>query len=220
MLRHFLRSLLLSGALAITPAAHAGIIFSDSFTSFTSSDPPLPVGWTIENGGSINILGTCGGYSFETIPDFQTGADNCFIDLDGNVPPFDEPNPIQPGLLTKQLDLIATHIYKASFDLAGNQVNPFSDRVYVNFGTTSEDFLIGGYDDFTAFEVFFTPSTSGPYLLSFQNSNIDAFGALLDNVVVTDTSVPAPLPLLGAGAAFSYHRRLRLLRHKLHGRRQ
>lgn len=225
MLKHLLRSLLLFSVVAVTPTARANVVvFSDIFSAISQSrflwDPPLPLNWTIENGGSVNVLGQCGGQVFDNIPDFQTGVDNCYIDLDGNTQPFDPDNAILPGLLTRRLDLVQNHVYKASFDLAGNQINPFIDTVSVNFGSTSEDFQINGFDDFATYELFFTPTASGPYLLSFQNSNIDAHGALLDNVVVTDTSAPAPLPLLGAGAAMAYQRRLRLLRQKLHGHRR
>ena len=203
-MRHqFRRFLFLSGLITMASAAHAGVFFVDDFSANTPSlDNPVPLGWSIGNAGSIDILGTCGSSSLDDV----LIGNNCYIDLDGGSP--------VNGLLTKSLPLVTGHSYIASFQLAGNQFVPFGDSVTVTFGTSETTEFIAPFDDFQTFDLTFTPTVSGIYDLSFINSNVDDSGAVLDNIFISQ--VPAPLPLLGAGVAFGFSRNLRS---RIHGRK-
>lgn len=202
----FLSSLVCFGLFAVAPAAHANVIFADDFSIIPPSrglDPVSPPGWTIENTGFVEVLGRCG---MNVLEDLLPGND-CYIDLDGNrledLDFFASP----PGLLTTFLPMTAGYAYTLQFDLAGNQVVPFGDGVHITFGTQKHYIFRQPFEDFKTFTYTFTPATTDAYELSFVNTNVDAYGALLDNVVVS--GVPAPLPLFGAAAAFGYSRHLR-----------
>lgn len=194
------RSLFLSGFLALGTAAHASIIFSDDFSANTPGLNSTPLGWTIANTGTVDILGECNSTTFDDL----LPGNNCYIDLNG-----DGGTSIggSVGLLTKSLFLPSGHAYTASFDLAGNNVNPFTDTVTISLGTSVRSITVNPFDDFTTYSIHFSPSVSSVYNLSFINSNLDYYGALLDNVSVEQ--VPGPLPLLGAGVAWGFSRRLR-----------
>jgi hypothetical protein len=204
-----LRSLCLCGFLALSAGANASIIFSDDFSRIPASRgmfATLPPSWSIGNNGWVEILGDCQFYqSTDLLP-----GNNCYIDLDGNLPEdlaADPPNLFQTGLLQASFFLQTGFTYEASFELAGNQVVPFGDTVDARFGDIQKSIFVDPYSDFTLYSILFEPITSGEYSLSFLNSNVDAFGALLDDVVVTQT--PAPLPVLGFGAVLACSRRLR-----------
>lgn len=177
-------------------AARAGVFFVDDFSSnIPSLDNPVPLGWSITNAGSIDILGSCTSASL----DDMLPGNNCYIDLDGDSP--------VNGLLSKSFSLVTGHSYVASFQLAGNQTYPFGDTVTINFGTSQTTEFIEPFDIFKTFEISFTPLVDDNYNLTFINSNIDNRGALLDNIIISQ--VPVPLPLFGAAAAFGMSRRLR-----------
>ncbi|MEB3259892.1 MAG: hypothetical protein VKP63_04605 [Cyanobacteriota bacterium] len=195
--------------MALPAGSNASIIFSDDFSQIPASRgmfTTLPPSWSIGNNGWVEILGEC---DFHRSTDLLPG-NNCYIDLDGNLPEdleADPPNLFQTGLLQASFFLQRGFTYEASFELAGNQIVPFGDTVDVNFGAIQKPIFVAPYSDFTLYSILFEPITSGEYTLSFLNSNVDAFGALLDDVVVTQT--PAPLPVLGFGAVLAYSRRLR-----------
>jgi hypothetical protein len=192
----FLRSLLLCGFFSLGSVANAATIFSDDFTANVPSlDSPVPFGWTIQNAGSVDIIGEC---SSIVLNDWLPG-NTCYIDLDGGTG--------TNGLLTKTLFLTAGHPYTAYFDLAGNQNFPFLDTVTANFAGVKQEFVIEPFVDFNTYQLSFTPAVAGTYTLSFINSNIDDYGALLDNVRVNQ--VPGPLPLFGAATMLGFSRRLR-----------
>jgi hypothetical protein len=192
----FLRSLLLCGFLGLGSAANAAFIFNDTFSANVPSlNSPVPLGWTINNGGSVDIIGTC---SSIELNDWLPG-NTCYIDLDGGTG--------VNGLLTKNLDLAIGHTYTAYFDLAGNQNYPFVDTVKTDFGGVQQEFEIQPFDDFATYHLSFTPVVAGTYSLSFVNSNIDDYGALVDNVRVLQ--VPGPLPVVGVATMLGVSRRLR-----------
>jgi hypothetical protein len=203
----FLRHALLCTLLALPSAASATIIFSDDFSANTPShDHPVPLGWQITNGGTVDILGQCNSVVLEDL----LPGNNCYVDLDGNADPT-APT-AKNGLLTKSLFLPVGHIYTAYFSLARNDEDPFGNTVYVNFGTANSDFYLESDNDpsksgFKPYSITFVPASSGTYNLTFMNSNIDDFGGLLDNVIVEQ--VPAPLPVLGTVSVFGLSRRLR-----------
>lgn len=179
------------------------MIFSDTFDANLGSGDPVPTGWTIENGGDVDIVGACNGGIYDFLP-----GNGCYIDLDGNV---------TPGLLTKNVSLQGGIPALLEFGLAGSQRGDVN-TVSVLFGSASRIIATQSEDPFTLFDLAFTPPTTGDYVISFLNDGNDQLGALLDNVRVSQgasvpqspSSVPAPLPLLGAGAAWGYARRLRM----------
>jgi hypothetical protein len=192
----FLRSLLLCGFLGLGSTANAATIFSEDFTANVPSlDNPVPFGWTIQNTGSVDIIGEC---SSIVLNDWLPG-NTCYIDLDGGTG--------ANGLLTKTWFLTTGHTYTAYFDLAGNQNFPFADTVTANFAGVKQNFLIQPFVDFDTYQLSFTPAVAGTYSLSFINSNLDDYGALLDNVRINQ--VPGPLPLFGAATMLGFSRRLR-----------
>jgi hypothetical protein len=200
----FLRSLLLCGFLGLGSAANAALIFNDTFSANVPSlDSPVPLGWAINNGGSVDIIGTC---SSVELNDWLPG-NTCYIDLDGGTG--------VNGLLTKNLDLAIGHTYTAYFDLAGNQNYPFVDTVKTDFGGVQQEFEIQPFDEFLTYQLSFTPVVAGTYSLSFMNSNIDDYGALVDNVRVLQ--VPGPLPVVGVATMLGVSRRLRA---RLHSQRR
>ncbi|MFN9622842.1 MAG: hypothetical protein ACK587_08435 [Cyanobacteriota bacterium] len=207
MTSSFLRSVLLGALLALPSAATAGVIFSDDFSANTPSlDNPVPFGWQITNGGSVDILGNCG----SVVLDDLLPGNNCYVDLDGNADPTSPT--AKNGLLTKSLFLPVGHTYTAYFSLARNDEDPFGNTVYVKFGTSQAEFYLENDNDpsksgFKPYSITFVPISSGTYDLSFLNSNIDDYGGLLDNVSVNQ--VPVPLPAVGTVAAFGLSRRLR-----------
>jgi hypothetical protein len=209
----FLSMFLLSSVLAITPAANSTTIFADDFSLVPISRglvPSAPLGWRIDNTGSVEILGQCGNFAAEDL----LPGNNCYIDLDGNLGDEPSENFSPPGLLTTSLPLKFGYSYNLKFDLAGNQVVPFGDGVHVSFGSESHYIYKEPFEGFATLTYTFSPPSSGEYALSFINTNDDAYGALLDNVIVTEINgpvadVPVPPPLLGAAAAFGFSRRLR-----------
>jgi hypothetical protein len=201
----FPRSLFLCSFLALAPATQAAEIFFDDFSSNTPGLNSTPSGWTIANSGAVDILGDC---SSQVLDDRLPG-NNCYIHLEGDVSIV----PVENGLLTKTLWLPSGHSYTAYYDLAGNNIEdwPFGDSVDISFGTSTASVYLNPEAPFSTYSISFVPSLSGEYSLSFINSNIDGYGALLDNVRLEQ--VPGPLPLFGVSVALGLSRRLRLHRH-------
>jgi hypothetical protein len=165
----------------------------------------VPVGWSVDGGGCVNIIGFCDGIAYcNLVP-----GNGCYIDLEGSVG--------QPGLLTRSLSLQGGRSYELRFRLAGSQnAASSSDTVRVRFGTETQNYTLAYTDPFSVYAFSFNPLTNGSYAMSFLNLGAgDTFGILLDDVSVTDsqardhTDLPAPLPLLGAGTAYAFSRRLR-----------
>ncbi|MFN7898094.1 MAG: hypothetical protein ACK5N0_00320 [Synechococcaceae cyanobacterium] len=135
--------------------------------------------------------------------------------------------------------LDAGKTYKLSFEYAGAQQKNYTGAttqkwIVKGFGP---DFEVGpwtnpsqGFTDWKSYETSFIPSVSGPIDLIFQawgamvggTPGTSTGGALppfllLDNVKIVEgntppppnPTVPGPLPVLGAGVAFSWSRRLR-----------
>jgi hypothetical protein len=207
MLLSLLRSLLLFSCLSFGAAAQAAIIFSDDFSDNTPGLNRTPTGWSIANSGAVDIFGSCNGQvSNDLLP-----GNNCYVDLEGDDSAATGVN----ALLTKTLFLPSGHTYTAFYDLAGNNSDwPFADTVSIKFGTSASNVYLQSDDPFATYFLPFSPSVSGEYSLSFINSHIDGYGALLDNLRIQQ--VPGPLPLLGVGAALGFGRRLRARRRDAH----
>lgn len=203
MRKHILL-LILSGGVVFCAPSKALVIYADDFNSNTPGLDVVPSGWTIGNSGTVDIIGSC---SSTTFIDLLPG-NGCYIDLDGSI--------TAPGLLQNTVNLQAGFSYDLNFFLAGNQRISAADTVNVAFGATTSQFTLQEFDPFTPYSLAFTPSTGGSYTFSFLNGGGENVGALLDNVVVNRVdppavpAVPGPLPLLGAGTAWAFSRRLRL----------
>lgn len=180
-------------------------MFVDDFNANSPNLNAVPQGWSIGNGGYVDIIGHCSGITYYNV----LPGNGCYIDLDGSSG--------QPGQLTRSLPLKGGRSYQLRFRLAGSQ-NPSSpsDTVKVDFGTETQAFTLADTDPFSFHAFSFNPLTNGSYAMSFLNLGVsDMYGILLDDVSVTDsqardhTDLPAPLPLLGAGTAYGFSRRLR-----------
>ena len=180
-------------------------MFVDDFNANHPNLNAVPLGWSVTNGGYVDIIGHCDGITYYNL----LPGNGCYIDLDGSSG--------QPGLLTRSLLLKGGRSYQLRFRLAGSQIptSP-SDTVTVGFGTETQNYTLADTDPFSVYSFTFNPLTNGSYAMSFLNlGSSDMHGILLDDVSVTDsqardhTDLPAPLPLLGAGTAYAFSRRLR-----------
>ncbi|MEB3255294.1 MAG: hypothetical protein VKJ05_02785 [Synechococcaceae cyanobacterium] len=182
-----------------SPAA-AVVLFSDNFNANSTGLNTTPNTWTISNNGAVDLIGN-GFYNLR--PEFIPYR--IYVDLDGS-------SPGGPGLLTNSVGLTANETYTLQFDLAGNQRNTTTDIVSVHFGAVSRQINVDPNALFTTYSLVFTPPSSGLYDFSFLSTGSDMEGATLDNVSVftgEPPSVPAPLPLLGIGAATHIRHRIR-----------
>lgn len=176
------RAILLT-ALTISPAlSEAATIFSDNFNSYgVAYNWSGAGGWSVTD-GTVDVVGP--GY-FDFIP-----GNGSYIDLDGSS--------MNAGLLNYGLNLIGGIAYNLSFDLAGSHRGT-NENVSVSFGTTNGIYnSIPSAVGFNTYILGFTPTSTGIYNISFQNSGGDNMGALLDNVSVDSVSQPSAVPLPAA----------------------
>ncbi len=176
-------------ALAILAAAvstaNASTVFSDDFDSNALGLNATPTGWSV-NDGSVDIIGDPIFYDF--LP-----GNGKYIDLDGSTG--------DAGVLSKTLSLTGGKTYVASFDLAGNQRGG-DDTGTVTFGTSTWTYTgLASASPFTLYSLSFLAPITGNYNLSFANAGGDNVGALLDNVKVTATPIPAAIWLFGSALA-------------------
>jgi hypothetical protein len=174
--------------------AQAAPIYTDNFNSDTpglgtSPGTDVPSGWSISNGGSVDIVAngtygiTCRG---------MTG--NC-IDLDGT-------SNKSGDLVSPGLSLTGGDTYTVQFLLRGNERVKQTDVVTVDFGTSSASFSVKEHTGFLLESVTFTPTTTGIYNASFLDNSSNDFGAILDNVKVLQVvPLPAAAWLLLSGLA-------------------
>ena len=162
----------------VSTSASAVTIYSDNFNSDTPGLNATPAGWSISNGGTVDIIGS-GGFGITC----AGGIGNC-VDLDGST--GKSGNLVSPGL-----NLLAGQTYTAFFDLSGNQrIAGQSNTVSINFGTTTASLSFTGTAAFSTHSVSFAPSADGTYHLSFLDSSNNNVGAILDNVSVQ--AIPEP----------------------------
>ena len=155
-------------------------IFSDNFDSYAADQlnwvAPVPSGWLIQN-GDVDIIGKGGVF------DFLTG-NGSYVDLDGTS--------AHSGKLSHTVSVEAGRTYSLSFDLAGSHRGT-TETVDVNFGTTTEQFILASDDGFSHHTMNFTALTTGLATFEYLNNQFGAYlgnvegnkiGALLDNVAV------------------------------------
>ena len=174
--------------------AQAAPIYTDNFNSDTpglgtTPGTLAPSGWSISNGGSVDIVAngtygiTCRG---------MTG--NC-IDLDGTTNKSGD-------LVSPGLSLTGGDTYTVEFLLSGNQRIKQTDVVTVDFGSSSASFSVKENFGFVLDSVTFTAPTTGIYNASFLDNSSNNVGAILDNVRVLEVvPLPAAAWLLLSGLA-------------------
>ena len=177
-----LKTLAVAGLLA-SSLAQAAPIFNDDFDANGLGLNAVPTGWSV-SGGTVDIIGSPSFY--DLIP-----GSGRYIDLDGSTG--------SAGLLSTSFSLAAGTTYLAEFDLAGNFRNSDAESVTVNFGTASLTASLPIETGWTAYALYFTPSASGSYSLSFQNAGGDNVGMLLDNVSIAAVPEPGTLAMLLSG---------------------
>jgi hypothetical protein len=167
-------------AAALPGLAYAvGVPYSDNFNSDTPGLNSIPAGWSISNGGTVDIVAN-GTYGIKCVG--NTG--NC-VDLDGSTDKSGD-------LVSPGLSLIGGDTYTVQFLLSGNQRIKQTDIVTVDFGTDSASFSVKENTGFLADSVSFTAPTTGTYHVSFLDNSADNIGAILDNVKVIQQAVPLP----------------------------
>jgi hypothetical protein len=194
-------STLVCAAMIPCLAQAASIPYTDNFNADTpglgttpGTDVPAG-GWSISNGGSVDIVASGPSYGITC----RGGTGNC-IDLNGTTG--------NPGdLVSPGLSLTGGQTYTAQFVLSGNQRITQTDKVTVDFGTDVASFSVTKNDPFTVDSLTFTPTTTGTYNLSFLDTSMnpsfpsDNIGAILDNVKVQVVPLPAAAWLLLSGLA-------------------
>ena len=177
-------------------SAQAAPVFSDNFDSYAADQlnwiPPVLSGWTITGGGTVDIIGNGG--SFDFLP-----GNGSYVDLDGSNS--------HSGHLSHTLSLLVGHTYTLSFDLAGSHRGT-TETVDVNFGTTTEQFILASGDGFSHHTMKFTALSSGLATFEYLNNQFGTnignnegnhIGALLDNVAVTSVPEPESYAMFMAG---------------------
>ena len=188
-------STLVCAAMIPCLAQAASIPYTDNFNSDTAALDAVPAGWSISNGGTVDIVAN-GTYGPPPIT-CRGKTGNC-IDLNGSTG--------KPGdLVSPGLSLTGGQTYTAQFSLSGNDRIKQTDTVTIDFGTTVASISVKEKDPFTVDSVTFKPTTTGIYNLSFLDTNknpSDNIGAILDNVKVVQTvPLPAAAWLLLSGLA-------------------
>ena len=184
------------------PAQAATILYSDDFSSITTTATPgAPVGWTTLSGSvdsiksgdwSLNCVGNVGG---------------C-VDLDGST------DAAGTMYTTATFNLVAGTTYQLTADVSGNQLGgtyPARGPDSLSFGflsggvpvaqTGSTAFIstILASQPFTPVSLFFTPTSNVSASIFFGAGGGDNVGPILDNVSLAAVPLPAAAWLLLSG---------------------
>ena len=179
--------LLASLVLLLLPAgsAQAEPIFADTFNSENGGVGVLNYGGFanfVVSGGTVDLIGN-GYYDFAPV----TTGHGLYVDLDGSTS--------DAGVMLADAIALLPGTYELSFQLAGNQRNSTSDVVDIRLFLDDVAFVTGAIlvdpaQPFVLYEVPFTLVSGGGLTFSFANQGGDNIGALLDNIQLTDASVP------------------------------
>ena len=201
VIRSLAATLLVAGA-AIVPAHAATIMFTDDFSSITTTATPgSPLNWTTINGTVDSIKSgdwflTCVG-----------GAGGC-VDLDGSS------NNAGTMYTNETFDLVAGTTYQLTAYVSGNQLGSrYPDRGpdsllfgFLSAGVAvdqpnSTKFIatILAGDPFTQVLLEFTPTENVTASIFFETGGGDNVGPILDNVRLTAVPLPAAAWLLLSG---------------------
>ncbi len=183
-------SLILS-ALLFCAGAQANIIYSDNFSSDTPALNEAPSGWTIGNGGTVDIIAPVNEWGLKC----ESASSTC-IDLDGSS--------YKSGLLSSpNMALNQGDIYTVMFELAGNQRLNQTDIVTVTFGGATVILDLAENAPWTTYSISAIPTKNETTNLTFLDSSNNDVGALLGDVSVDPASAAIPEPgtcaLLGLG---------------------
>jgi choice-of-anchor C domain-containing protein len=176
-----------SGAQAVTVinGSFESGIDPGSFTTVGAGDSTSITGWTVAS-GSVDYIGTY----------WQPGDANRSIDMSGN----------EPGSISQTLHgFTVGQQYSLSFLLAGNPDGPPPIKdLRVNIGGFQQDvaFPEGANTrpamGWALYSLLFTADSTDPLLQFSSLTGGSPFGAALDNVAVSETPLPAALPLFGS----------------------
>lgn len=193
-----MKTLAIFTAALLATTAQAQTVFSDSFDANVLNLNSVPTGWTITNGGTVDVIGP------GLFGELCAGSGSC-IDLDGSTG--------LSGVLSRSFTLTAGTTYTLSFDIAGNRRGAGTETGTVSLGTSSLNYSLAdssGAAPYQTLSLDFTPGATASYALSFANFGGDNQGAILDNVTLT-AAVPEPasaaLMLLGLGGVMLLKRR-------------
>ncbi|MBL8295588.1 MAG: PEP-CTERM sorting domain-containing protein [Bryobacterales bacterium] len=191
---------------------NAGVIFSDNFDATNGGAGQLDfagfTNWTV-SAGAVDLIGN--GFN-----DIKPG-NGLYVDLDGSTY-------ISGGIQTvAHFNLTPGNMYTLSFSLANNSFGPAGTdqnavEVLVGVGPFSETINLNGFSDFSSITRQFSVAVPTLAQLSFGTPGAgvggDAYGVLLDNVVLSEEVVPEPSSflLLLAGAPLMLSRVRRRLR--------
>jgi hypothetical protein len=180
--------------LAVPLATQAGTIFSDGFEADAAGLNVVPTGWTITNGGTVDIIG------------FGCHSGALCVDLDGSTS--------FAGVLAHTFSATQGVNYTLSFWLTGSQRGDVNTVDIVLGGATLTVASIASSAPATLYSLAWTATSTGTASFSFHNLGGDNVGAILDDVLVSTASGAVPEPgsvvFLGAGlaglAAFGWRR--------------
>lgn len=223
-MKKFNLTILAAGALAVATQIQAASIFSDNFDSENGGVAFLNYGSPNQNGngsvgtyntsfanwtvtaGSVDLIGYTGASALNTGGgsdyDFLPGH-GLYVDLDGTM----GSGPAPAGQITSKALLLSAGSYQLSFSLAGSQRGETKDtQIAVVTGVASETITLGPTVGFQTYDLDFTLAAAQSVNLQFTDTDTaDQFGALLDNVQLTESDpagapdAPLTLPLLGIG---------------------
>lgn len=187
------RALLYAGlVIGMASSANAATFFDGFESDATGTSKTTLTNWTVTTGpGNVDVIGA--GSSWDYLP-----GNGHYLDLLGSS---------GPSTLSTNLTFAAGS-YHLEFKLAGNQngghpeiFNEPSKTTVVKFGTTTLGTITLAPNDPFALYVFdFTAATAGKLSFASLSQPDLRIGNLLDDVALSQTPLPAALPLFAAGA--------------------
>lgn len=179
------RMLAVAAAMALSASAHAtGWSWSDNFDANAGALNAVPAGWSISNGGTVDIIPEGGQFNF--LP-----GNGEFIDLDGSTG--------KAGDLSQTIAGPSAGWYNLTFQLAGNMRGGGTETVDVTFGGVTHTYF--PTDTSNTWITVSGYTADGNLTMTFYDHSADNVGALLDNVTVTAVPEAGNAAMLLAGLA-------------------
>jgi PEP-CTERM motif len=202
---NFLKPALICAALfSVTTAGHAGIVFSEDFSSGNHGSTTVP-GWTLT--GSVLVLNSA---------DYVNNANGTGDTNTGLFLAYGAGQAPDTGIALTGLSLVANQQYTLTFDY-GSFGGPQSIGVFLNGGqilSETTNYSTNNLSNIlSSYSVTFN-APAGPVTLEFRDTSSNTINAdgLLDNISIT--AVPEPstwaMMILGfAGIGYMTYRRKR-----------